>query len=109
MAESRTDGRTNGASTWLFFGSKVLVASVSSRLAPMLDASVTFFGEKVLVAMARTQNETQKPLLLCQDCGNSVLEKVNPPSQPLYRWDWLAELKPRDALPASESARSPHK
>ncbi len=105
MANAKPSIPVNGASTWLFFGTKVLVAAVSKRLAPMLDASVAFFGEKVLVAMARIHGADRGPLVFCRDCGASVLEKVNPPSRDFYGWDWLADLKPRKEPPLARLRR----
>ncbi len=95
MANAKASAPVNGANTWLFFGTKVLVAAVSTRLAPMLDASVAFFGEKVLVAMARIRGRDRGPVVFCRNCGALVLSKVNPPSRDSYGWDWLADLKPR--------------
>jgi hypothetical protein len=95
MANSRAPAPSNGAATWLFFGTKVLVAAVSARLAPLLEASVAFFGEKVLVVMAKIRGGSREPIVFCRGCGVNVLEKVNPPSRKYYLWDWLADLKPR--------------
>ncbi len=115
MANAKLSAPANGSSTWLFFGTKVLVAAVSTRLAPMLDASVALFGEKVLVAIARIHGE-RAPIVFCRNCGASILEKVNPASADRYGWDWLADLKPRKEpplarlrrlLPIAQSARAP--
>jgi len=105
MANANVPARVNGASTWLFFGTKVLVAAVSTRLAPMLETSVAFFGEKVLVAMVRTRGGDRAPVVLCRNCGAIVLTKVNPPSRDYYGWDWLADLKPRKEPPLARIRR----
>lgn len=104
MANAKPSAPANGSSTWLFFGTKVLVAAVSTRLAPMLDASVALFGEKVLVAIARIRGE-RAPIVFCRNCGRSILEKVNPPSADRYGWDWLADLKPRKEPPLARLRR----
>src|SRR5271157_2223793 len=95
MLEPGEHPSADSAGTWLFFGANVLVATVSPRLAAMLDSSVAFFGERILVAMVRMGMGAREPRLLCKPCGADVLSKVNPPSQQYYAWDWLAELEPR--------------
>jgi hypothetical protein len=95
IAASAANAHVNGASNWLFFGTKVLVAAVSSHLAAVLSMSVAFFGEKVVVAMVRRGGGNLEPLVLCKTCGAQVLARVYPASQQYYGWDWLAKLEPR--------------
>jgi hypothetical protein len=95
IAAFGSDVQLNGASNWLFFGTKVLVAAVSSHLSALLNMSVAFFGEKVVVAMARRGAGNREPLVLCKTCGAQVLARVYPASQQYYGWDWLAKLEPR--------------
>jgi hypothetical protein len=94
MLQAGRSSYPNGMS-WLFFGSKVLVATVNSKLAGLLNASVAFFGDRVLVGMARLGTRPRAPILFCKSCGTKVLARVNPPSQGYYGWDWVARLEPR--------------
>jgi len=96
MANAKPSAPANGSSTWLFFGTKVLVAAVSTRLAPLLEASVALFGEKVLVAMPPWIGRKRTPYLFCFPCGQNVLAKVSGNGGNRYCWDWLAEMEPRD-------------
>jgi len=105
MANAKPSAPANGSSTWLFFGTKVLVAAVSTRLAPLLEASVALFGEKVLVAIARMHGGERAPIVFCRSCGATILEKVNPASADRYGWDWLADLKPRKEPPLARLRR----
>ncbi len=95
LAAPMSDLAENGDRNWLFYGTKVLVAVVSARLAPLLNASVAMFGEKVLVAMARNRAGGRQAIVLCGNCAANVLARVNPPNRQHYVWDWLAEFKPR--------------
>lgn len=79
----------------LFIGSTVLVAAVNRRLDDLLDSSVTFIGERVLVALAKLPQGIRVPYVLCRGCGGKVLSKATHVSGPYYKWDWLADLRPR--------------
>jgi hypothetical protein len=80
--------------TWLFFGTKVLVADVNPRLAALLDRAAAVVGEKVLIASPR-QEGAHPMLLFCESCGSRVLSKLNRDQERFYTWDWLADLEPR--------------
>lgn len=95
MLEPKTDSSAAPANNWLFFGTKVLVAMVSSRLAALLERSVAFFGERILVAMAKRRGDAREPILFCKSCAANLLARVSPASAQYYAWDWLAELEPR--------------
>jgi hypothetical protein len=79
----------------LFVGSKVLIAAVNRRLDGLLDGSVAFIGEKVLVVLAMMPQGVRSPFVLCRSCGVNVLGKATNLKSQYYKWDWLADLRPR--------------
>lgn len=79
----------------VFVGSKVLVATVNQRLDGLVDSSIAFIGEQVLVVLAKVPEGFRAPYVFCRSCGRNVLDKAAFGGGPYYRWDWLAELRPR--------------
>lgn len=79
----------------IFVGSKVMVAAVNRRLDQLVDSSTAFIGEKVLVALPMLPQGIRVPYVFCRGCGSNVIDKATRVGEPYYRWDWLADLKPR--------------
>jgi len=91
-------GDEAGNHFWLFVGSSVLVAPANPALAPLLEKSRVFVGDRILVATANSGEGGATLVIFCQDCGETIEAKASRAGRENYVWDYVVEFEPRQLL-----------